>query len=166
MCIPGDVGGLARIHDLLRSFRSGAGVGVAGDLPFVLLWGMGFLMRHLQGEAPKDAAVVEMCFGAADRLAKRHRELEMVAAKRMDRDKFLVFARRILRAVEQAEERVTLRTITRSFEDQKKDRFVPVLAELVEAGVLVEREDSKYEVGGTRFEEFAAEYTAARDSAD
>ncbi len=121
------------------------GASVRG-LPMCLAWALGFLRRQLARENRfSDRSLIHAAFASARRLGKIHVvEVRKLTHAKMLEDQ-LHTAGRIVKLLVGGPRK--LREIVRRFNDQKKERFLPVLEALIEVGVLSVSDDGEYSCG-------------------
>ena len=104
------------------------------QLPELLIWALSRMERGVQ---KSDEEVIEMAMNACSALLRRHEELRLLFARQEIRRQEFDLAVKLVAKVEQKQP-VKLRELVRSFDNQRSDRYRPVLARLVEAKVLLE----------------------------
>jgi hypothetical protein len=137
-------------EDELQQMSANAGPWARG-LPQTLFWALAFLRRSMPAKCrPDDESLMSTSFAAARRLVENHRSqvLVIVSAKLVAERHRL--ARWIVKKMADATCPQTFREISRYSRDQKKVKAAPVVAALIEVGVLVRDEDGLHTLGQVR----------------
>lgn len=129
----------------------------AQALPQSLLWTMGFL-RLAVTSSQSDESLVQAAFFCARQLVETHvRELTRKDEANKVEARCDLAEQIVLRLTSKP---VRLRALVRSFDDQRKARFMPVINALMELGVLVRDDESLYHVGSVELTEVIGELLA------
>lgn len=161
-----------RFHDELKVYEKGVATmrsnpgESAARLPEALFWGLWFLRRSLpQGSRVSDDALITAVFASATRLAANHNRQVLVLRNSGLVTDALQIARRAVRELSTRMAPLKIRDLTRMFSQQKKERFVPILDALVEAGVLIKDSTGAYLLGSVEIDEVADLLVAKLDGA-
>jgi hypothetical protein len=144
---------------------------LARELPSMLFWGLRFLVGSLPEKGqPSSEQILEASFQAAERLVKTHAR-ELGVFRNADRiQKQTALAVRIMMEVLKAEAPLSMRDLQRSFSNQRKDRFKPVLDALIGLKVLAQEGKECYVPGDVDFndarEELAGWLAKAKPDSD
>ena len=133
-------------EDEIQQTAASAGPWARG-LPQTLFWALGFLRRSMPADRrPDDEGLMAAAFAAARRLVENHRHQVLVITNASLLADRIWLAGRI---VEELEKGIPLKfhILVRSFDQQEKSRFDPVIDALLDTGVLVRNEDKRLTLG-------------------
>jgi hypothetical protein len=120
---------------------------VVRELPGALCFGLGMLCRQNATDAEvSTGTVMAAALWSARRLARQHcRELVLYLKAEL-LNQAVELARRILDKLEEKGP-LTLRELVRCFDNQRKERFLPVIEAMVELRLVARRQDGKLAAG-------------------